>query len=155
MKPQRPWRQLLDEVAQRAETNPAVAERLATALAWVMDQRRPKPGTRHDKLPGASSRATGVRRGRRAPGVLDPFDAAAEGEQALRQALAGLDVEQLKDIVAEQGMDPANLALKWKRNDRLVDLIVTTVNQRSRKGEAFRGAQNPESPMSGSTPTFR
>jgi hypothetical protein len=87
--------------------------------------------------------------------VLDPFDAAAEGEQALRQALAGLDVEQLKDIVAEQGMDPANLALKWKRNDRLVDLIVTTVNQRSRKGEAFRGAQNPESRMSGSTPTFR
>ena len=75
---------------------------------------------------------------RRAPAVLDPFAIYAEGEGALRQRLDELDTERLKDIIAEYGMDSAKLAMKWKAPRRLVELIVGTVRDRSRKGDAFR-----------------
>jgi hypothetical protein len=61
-----------------------------------------------------------------------------QGENALRGALTPLNVEQLKDIVAEYGMDTSKLALKWKSRDRLQDLIVATVRDRLAKGDAFR-----------------
>jgi hypothetical protein len=62
-----------------------------------------------------------------------------EGEIALIRRLQELDLESLKDIVAEHGMDRSKLAMKWRKTDRLVDLIVETVSARSSKGNAFRG----------------
>lgn len=79
------------------------------------------------------------RSGRRARSVLDPFAIHAEGEDVLRARLRELDIEKLKDIIAEHGMDTARLAMKWKSKERLLDLIATTVQARSRKGDAFRG----------------
>jgi len=49
-----------------------------------------------------------------------------------------LNIEELKDIVAEQGMDRSKLARKWKNKERLINLIVTAVESRMRKGDAFR-----------------
>lgn len=51
--------------------------------------------------------------------------------------LAGLSVEELKDIVAEHGMDSAKLAMRWKKPAKLIDLIVAKVDARARKGYAF------------------
>ena len=76
--------------------------------------------------------------GRRAPGRLDPFDVLASGEDALRLRLAELSVEELKDVVAEHGMDHARLALRWRRPERLIDLIVSETRARLAKGDAFR-----------------
>lgn len=59
------------------------------------------------------------------------------GVPDLRARLGSLGIEELKDIVAEHGMDRSKLAMKWKAPDRLVDLIVDTVQQRAHKGEAF------------------
>ena len=36
-----------------------------------------------------------------------------------------LDVDQLKDVVAQHQMDRAKLAMKWRTPERLIDLIVT------------------------------
>jgi hypothetical protein len=47
-------------------------------------------------------------------------------------------MEELKDIVAEHGMDSRKLAMKWKTPDRLIDLIVETVRERVTKGNVFR-----------------
>lgn len=81
----------------------------------------------------------GKRRGnRRAPGVFDPYREYASSEAHLRQKLGSLTVDQLKDIVSEQSLDSARLALKWKSSERLIDLIVTTVRSRMQKGDAFR-----------------
>src|SRR5690606_9944745 len=64
-------------------------------------------------------RAQPRRTGRRDPGVLDPFAAYAQGsESALREQLAPLSLEQLRDIVAEHGMDNDRLAMKWKDSNR-------------------------------------
>jgi hypothetical protein len=75
---------------------------------------------------------------RRAPAAIDPFTTYRADPSALQPALQTLDIEQLKDIVSQYAMDPRKLALKWRTPDRLIDLIVEVVNQRSRKGEAFR-----------------
>lgn len=109
--------EILDEV----EANPTFARNLERALNGL----------------GAQVRR-GPRRGaRRASGVIDPFALYLEGESTLREALARLDIEQLKDVVAEHGMDQSKLAMKWKSTDRLIDFIVTTVSARARKGRAF------------------
>ncbi|MGW1059020.1 hypothetical protein [Micromonospora rubida] len=79
------------------------------------------------------------RGGRRNPGAFDPISIFAEhGEEGLRERLAGLSIEQLRDIIAEQGMDHDRLAMKWKDRTRLSDRIVERVLARSVKGEVFR-----------------
>lgn len=79
------------------------------------------------------------RTGRRAPAKLDPFKIITDsGEQALMADLAELDLEELRDIVAQFGMDPRRLVMKWKDAQRVRGHIVATTAQRSRKGDAFR-----------------
>ena len=76
---------------------------------------------------------------RRAPGVVDPFAVFSDaGEEGVRRSLSQLSIEQLKDIVAQHGMDRSKLAMKWRTSGRFVDLILETVAARSRKGDAFR-----------------
>jgi len=89
------------------------------------------------RAPG-SPPASGPPRNRRKPAPFDPFLVYAQGEAALRVRLAELDLEALKDIVAEHGMDPGKLVLKWKTMDRVIEHIVSTVQARSKKGDAFR-----------------
>jgi hypothetical protein len=59
-------------------------------------------------------------------------------EDALRTKLASLSVEQLKDIVAEFGMDPGKLVIKWKTADRIIERIVEISMSRFQKRVAFR-----------------
>jgi hypothetical protein len=109
------------EIVREARANPAFAARLL------------------DTLRDGKTVSRGPRQVRRARGPFDPFELhGTQGEAALRKRLGDLTVEQLKDIVAEHGMDQARLAMKWKTTGRLVDLIATTVATRSRKGDAFR-----------------
>lgn len=118
---------VFSEVLDEAEVNPAFADRLARAMEGAAGGR--KDATARTKRRG----------GRRPPGVLDPFAVhASGGEAGLEEALGRLDIEQLKDIVAEHGMDTAKLALKWKTPERLTGFIVTTVAARAKKGQAFR-----------------
>jgi hypothetical protein len=79
------------------------------------------------------------KRGNRpSPGVVDPFEVwTSGGLDALNASLGRLDVEQLKDIVAEHGMDRTKLAMKWKTPQRLIGLIAETVESRTKKGSAF------------------
>lgn len=116
---------LFAEVISEARTNAGFARRLERIFASVDRAATP-------------SRPPRTARNRRASGAFDPFTAYAEGADSLRTRLAALDVEQLKDIVAEHGMDHSKLALKWRSSDRLVDLIVRTVAFRAVKGHAFR-----------------
>lgn len=81
---------------------------------------------------------------RRAPAVLDPFAIHRDDPSRLVPALRELDTERLKDVVSQYAMDPRRLALRWKSPERLIDLIVNVVEQRARKGDAFRsGAASP------------
>lgn len=81
------------------------------------------------------------RRGRRAPGPWDPYAVYAEvGEQGLTERLSALELEQLRDIVAEHGMNHDGKAMRWKALDRVIGRIVERVVDRAGKGDAFRTA---------------
>ena len=80
------------------------------------------------------------KRSRRQPAAIDVFAAYAEnGEPELRNALAPLTVEQLKDVIAQHRMDRSQLAMKWRTPERLTELIVAQTISRAHKGEAFMG----------------
>lgn len=87
----------------------------------------------------AGEKSAGARpKNRRPPAVLDPVAVAREGEVALRERLAPLSFDQLRDIVADYGMDPGKLVMKWKDPARVLDRIVEVSLQRASKGDAFK-----------------
>jgi hypothetical protein len=129
-------RRLFDAVVAEAERSPSFARRLEEALSALAAPSQ-GAGPASAAAPAASP-APARRGGRRPPGALDPFAAMGEGEGALRARLGELTLDQLKDVVAEHGMDPSKLAMKWKKPERLVELIVATVRERMEKGDAFR-----------------
>ena len=114
-------------VADQAERDPEFAARLSD-IFWG----DAKPKVRPEPTAGARPK------NRRPPAVLDPVSVAREGEAALRERLAALSFEQLRDIVADYGMDPGKLVMKWKDQARVLDRIVEVSISRAAKGDAFR-----------------
>ncbi|MEQ8973641.1 MAG: hypothetical protein RIE73_25030 [Coleofasciculus sp. C1-SOL-03] len=126
------------------------------ALIKLLDEVRPDPQAtltkyQHDPdfaqeidslfqiLSTKSKSRSKKRRTRRRTSVFDPVELYHQkGEKYLRQQLQHLEVEQLKDMIAEHGMDSSRRAMRWKKRDRLLELIVKTASCRARKGDAFR-----------------
>jgi hypothetical protein len=146
--------QLRRALLRLAEQDQQVAIALARVISAVVREAERTPRFRKILLaafdkPGQSDSRPQLageqrRSHRRAPGVLDPFALFAEGgEGLLRERLHALDLEQMRDIVAEHGMDRDRLAMKWKDRDRVVGRIVETVEARATKGQAFRSAIRP------------
>ncbi len=122
-------------IADEAERNPEFAERLRKILRDQTTETLPRSTPR----PGGHVSSEDRKRGnRRTPAVLDPVALAVQGEEVVRAKLAPLDIEQLRDIVADYGMDPAKLVMKWKTPERVIDKIVEISLTRARKGDAFR-----------------
>ena len=114
---------LVGVVADEAARTPRFAKALTAALSSGIVEPPPKQ----------------KRASRRAPGVIDPFAIYGDvGEDGLRQQLGQLNLEQLRDIIAEHGMDHDRLAMKWKTPKRVIDRIVEKVSTRTVKGSAFR-----------------
>ena len=121
-------------VSDEADRNPDFANRLRE----VFDG---NPAPQRGSAPPAARKTSSVSRrpaNRRSPAVLDPVTIAQRGEDLLREALKPLDLEQLKDIVADYGMDQRRLVMKWKTPARVIDHIVEVSVSRARKGDAFR-----------------
>ena len=90
--------------------------------------------------PLSQAKGTGTtkkRKGRRTPAVLDPVELARQGEDTLRTKMSILTLDQLRDIVAQYGMDPGKLVMKWKDPNRVMDRIVELALARATKGDAF------------------
>ncbi|ABA04097.1 hypothetical protein Nwi_0832 [Nitrobacter winogradskyi Nb-255] len=130
MNMKRTLNELVRAVVDEAERNPEFARRIEEALGLQEKPKKP-----------VLSRASH----RRAPAALDPVELARRGELELRARLAELNLEQLKDVVADYGMDPGKLVLKWKTADRIIDRIVEVSIGRARKGEGFLSSGSPRS----------
>lgn len=129
MNPQKQLKAVFDELLAEIGRNDGLRQRLVDILG----------------IPGAPAAAPARRSARRKPGLLDPMAIYREQPEDLLSRLAGLSVEELKDIIAEHGMDRTKLARKWKEKDRLVELIVNAVKSRAQKGDAFRASPQVES----------
>ena len=123
----------VEAVSDEAEMNPEFAERLQR----VFDQSSARTIARiasAKRKPSRSSRPAN----RRPPAILDPVALAERGDDVLRNELEPLTLDQLKDIVADYGMDHDRLAMKWRTQQRLIDRIVEVSISRAHKGDAFR-----------------
>ena len=122
-------------VSDEALRNPEFAERLQQVLEPRTQPRsRPTRGSGKRGIESGTSRP----RNRRPAAVLDPIALAQQGEEVLRAALSPLTLDQLKNVVADYGMDQKRLAMKWKTPSRVIDRIVEVSINRAHKGEAFR-----------------
>ncbi|MFD6893443.1 hypothetical protein ACFWB0_02685 [Rhodococcus sp. NPDC060086] len=123
---------LVRVIADEAARNQRFASAVAGALGHTAETAPPA-------VTAAAPRKTPARRATRAPGPFDPFDAFRDGGEAgLRDRLAPLDVDRLKDIIAEHAMDYDKLAMRWRTPSKLQERIVDRVKALSTKGDAFR-----------------
>ncbi len=136
MKVRRALQNLAKIVAEEAEHNPEFESRLRDALG-LNEGGRAKLRPRSSAII-SSDRTKRRPRHRRPPAVLDPVELARQSEGVLQEQLAQLTVEQLKDIVADYGMDPGKVVTNWKLSERIIDRIVEVSVGRARKGNAFR-----------------
>ena len=123
-------------------------DRLDAVLKAIAAEARRSPDflARLERALGLPRKAAATRLGqrpqrphRRQPAVLNPFQILrTSGPEELRVQLSALTLDQLRDVVAQHRVEPYTLAMKWKTASRLVDLISETIEQRARKGEAFR-----------------
>ena len=127
---------LMRVVIEEAERNPHFEAALNDALGSSTQGKR-KPPKAEALGPTDDSEA---KRGknRRAPAARDPVQVVRDGAPALQSALEKLSLEQLRDIVAEYGMDPGRLVMKWSTPERVIDRIVEMSVARAHKGNAFR-----------------
>lgn len=117
---------LAKAVADAADRDPELASRLTEIFGAA-----PPAPKRSEPAPGRA-------KNRRPAALLDPVALVADGEPALRDRLAALSLDQLLDVVAEYGMDPGKLVMKWKDPARVIDRIVEIALGRAQKGHAFR-----------------
>lgn len=79
---------------------------------------------------------------RRQPSPLDPYATAASvGADGLRDQLMRLDIEQLKDVIAEYGMNYDGRAMSWRDHRRFVDRILEKTDFGATQGSAFRSGR--------------
>ena len=140
-------------IADEAERNSGFRRRLERMLGPTQSD---LPIMREDKArrqksddKGFSAAGGSRKGGRRTPAVLDPVVLARQSEEVLRRGLSVLNIEQLKDVVAQHGMDPGKLVMKWKDPVRIIDRIVELSMARSTKGDAFRADKTPTSDSAG------
>ena len=136
---------LMRVVIEEAERNPDFEAALNDALGTSTQGKRKPP--KEDALGSADDGEAKRGKNRRAPAALDPVQVVRDGEPTLRSALEKLSLEQLRDIVAEYGMDPGRLVMKWNTPERVIDRIVEMSVARAHKGNAFRKPTD-ESPPS-------
>jgi hypothetical protein len=116
---------LVRVIVDEAERNPEFARRIESSLGIEA------------KLATSPDRKSVAAGNRRSPAILDPIDTARQGEQVLRQRLAALSLDQLKDVIADYGMDSGKLVMKWKTPERIINRIVEFSLARAVKGDVF------------------
>ena len=113
------WKKISKCIADEISVNEAFAQKIGDILFENKTEAPPKKSKR------------------RAPGKIDPFALFEQGEDKLADVLQTLDIEELKDVIAENGMDPARLAMKWRKRERIEKHIMDMTRQRASKGDAF------------------
>ena len=126
---------LMRVVIEEAERNPEFEGALNEALG-VVAKHKPAKEEATTKQTDFGDAKRG--KNRRPPAALDPVQVVRDGEPTLRSALEKLSLDQLRDIVAEYGMDPGRLVMKWAAPERVIDRIVEMSIARAHKGNAFR-----------------
>lgn len=109
--------------------------KLAATLAEALQRNLPPAKEKKSKTKSAAKPAKKSRG--RLPAKLDPIRLIYKGEDALRRALAGLDLDELRDVVVGHAMDAKGNVRKWKAADKLIGHIVEEAKRRRDHGTSF------------------
>jgi hypothetical protein len=60
-----------------------------------------------------------------------------DGPHGLLEFLEPLDLKDLKSIVVENGLDPAQKVRRWRLKEKIIKHIVETIGKQMSKGEVF------------------
>ena len=126
-------------LAERVEQDAAFAATIATLLresgllAIDTGHASVRATARSLKAASASEQASQAQQE-----IPNPFTILRErGEDALRAALASLELATLRQIVRTHRLDPARISARWTTHERVVTLIVDQVRARANLGRAF------------------
>jgi hypothetical protein len=118
-----------------------IAKRVARILRTLSRKIEENPDILNDMGLSLRDIPTAIRKKKKEELAID-FDIfqifSDKGEETLRHKLGLLDLRSLIRIVRQHGFDPSKLAEKWKKKERLVNLILERVSARSDKGKVFK-----------------
>jgi hypothetical protein len=60
-----------------------------------------------------------------------------QGSEGLLGFLESLDLQGLKKLVAENGLDPAQKVRRWRKKEKVINHVIESVSKQMSKGEAF------------------
>jgi hypothetical protein len=73
------------------------------------------------------------------PPSVDPFKAYLEGGSILLiKALEDIDAAECKTIISHFALDPSRSYVRWRKKEKLVELIIQRVKAVVSKGEVFK-----------------
>lgn len=114
-------------LAAEIENNPALARKLAASFKGMAEASQ-KPGAAKRKKKEEVS----------IPEGFDPFQIYFDqGRLGLQRALEPLDAPVLKAILTQFALDPSRSYARWRKPERLIELIVERIKAMSNKGQAF------------------
>ena len=115
-------RALFKVITDEAAKNEKFAESIAKAMG--LNEPKTKPAT--------------AKKARRDPAVLNPVQMIADDAARLEQRLLNLSEKELKDIIAEYALDPSRVSSRWRKKEKLAELIMERAKQWATKGDAFK-----------------
>ncbi len=145
--------QLFNVIMQEMKTNNEFAEKIRGIFNAGEQESDQRSGSRRGRknremstehadknakaIPTSSTSKSRSRK--RNPALFNPETILEQhGEETLLDSLNQLEMDQLKDMVSEFGMDPAKKVMKWKKKERFVAHIFEVAHHRVKKGVAFR-----------------
>lgn len=125
-------RKLADLIADEAERNTD----FAAAIEQIL---HPKSGSDTGKKIFTLRNNSVTRAKTVAPDLPDPFNILRElGSTNFDEWLIDQDISTLKSIIKQYKLDPGRLSYRWKKKERLIQLISDRIQARSKQGDSFR-----------------
>ncbi len=115
-------------LASELETNKSLARRLSAPLIDYLNSE----DTKSEGSPIRKSHKPSI------PEGFDPFKIYYEkGGVGLMASLQDMEINTLKSVLSEYGLDPSRSYSRWRKHERLSSLIVERVKALSNKGKVF------------------
>jgi len=117
-------------LAIEVESNKAMAKRLADPFRVMIDKKEASLISERRK----SKKKETVK----IPEGFDPFQIYYDkGAVGLYNELAGMDARTLKAVLSHFTLDPSRSYSRWRKPEKLVNLIIERVKAMSSKGQVF------------------
>ena len=120
------WKKISNCIAVEITTNDAFAHKMSTIINGEDSIPKPKKSNR------------------RPPPKFDPLELLEQGMEKLTETLKTLNAEELKDVIAANGMDSAKRVMKWKDRDRLEKHLIEETQRQAAHGKAFWNASGEQ-----------